>query len=490
MKGVDIDSTKTVFLVVGQGYSIRYMLRTDILKMLRSKGLNVVILSPNGQDADFKASFEKHGVSTERLEVDQYQTYLNGSALQKLMRTIRQFTLNGDYDTQTADNYFQAFMQRARTTGRPRPWKASLLRPVIATLKSSGFLRKSFLGFEDRFFKPAFHKRLFEKYRPSLVVVTSLGNLDFDRYIMREACSYGAKVASVILGMDNTSTKGYAGSKAGHVVAWTENMKRELIELHDMSSENISVGGVAHFDYYFNKGSLWDKENFYSEMGLDPDKKTIFFATKSPNSCPWSTEVIELVAEAIKSNYFGVSCQLLVRPHPIHWRQQGGKFVFKDIIEGYKSLRTKYPFVVFNDPKFDSKNISYDLDQNEFFILKSTLTHSDLMINMFSTLNIEASIFDLPAINICYNGKNRDLKNPLHNLYFDLEETHNQRVISSGGVRTVYGEEEFLSAIAQYLKTPSLDSEGRYRLKMNECGVNQGVAGKAIADQLLSFLNK
>lgn len=504
MDGVDIDSSgspgqssATVFLVVSQGYSVRYMLRTQILKTLVEAGLQVVILSPNGEDADFKATFEKNcepsrqgGVRTEKLETGKYESYLNGSKVQKLMRTIRLFVLNGDYDTRTADNYFTAFRQRAEKTGRPSPWKARLFAPVIALLKSSRILRGVFLGFEDRFFIPAFHERLFEKYKPALVVVTSLGNLDFDRYIMREGRRHGAKVASVILGMDNTSTKGFAGSKTDHVVAWTENMRRELIELHDMSPEKISVGGVAHFDYYFNDGSLWDKDTFCSHMGLDPAKKTIFFATKSPNSCPWSTEVIELVAGAIEQNYFGVPCQLLVRPHPIHWRQRGGKFVFKEILDGYEYLRNKYPFVVFNDPKFDSKNISFDLDQSEFFILKSTLTHSDLMINMFSTLNIEASIFDLPAINICYNGENRDADNPLHNLFFDLEETHNQRVISSGGVKTIFSKDELLGAIGEYLKDPALDSGGRDKLRKAECGANQGRSGRAIAEQLIGILNK
>ncbi|GEM_PF-569132 len=480
MDGAERNGQETVFLVVHQGFGVRYLLRTDVLRTLVESGLRVVILSPNGGDPDFRRSFEGENVYTESFETAKCEAYQNGSMVQKVMRTIRLYTLNGRYDTRTADNYFRALKETARRTGRPKPWKVALLGAAIRVLKKSRRLRKGFVALEDLLFTPDFHRKLFEKYRPSMVVVSSLGNLDFDRYIMREARRHGAMVTSVILGMDNTSTKGYAGSRPDYVVAWTENMKRELVELHDMDPGRIFVGGVAHFDYYFNGGTVWDRENFCRRLGLDPSKKTIFFATKSPNTCPWSDEVVEMVAGAIENGYFGMPCQMLVRLHPLHWRQRNGQLVFRKVLDGYERLRKKYPFVVFNDPEFDSRNISHDLNDTEFCVLKSILVHSDVMINMFSTLTIEASIFQLPTINICFNGEKRDTGNPLQDLVFDYNESHNRRVMRSRGVRTVFTREELLEQTKRYLEEPRLDREGRDRLRVEECGPYPGCAGAAI----------
>ena len=484
------EKDKTIFMVVHQGFAARYLLRTDILKTIAESGIRIVVLSPNGRDEDFRTAFETESVCTEKFENEKCEAYLNSSRLQKIMRTIRLYTLNGRYNTQTADNYFRAFKERLARTGRPRSWKVAILGVLIKILKRSKLLRKGFVAIEGLLFTPEFHKRLFQKYEPDMVVVTSLGNLDFDRHIMREARRHKAIVVSVILGMDNTSTKGYGGASPDYVVAWTENMKRELVELHDIDSNKIFVGGVAHFDYYFRDGSVWDKQTFCRRMGLDPQKKTILFGTKSPNTCPWSAEVVELVATAIRHEHFGFPCQMVVRLHPIHWRQKNGEFLFQEILEGYEQMREEYPFVFFNYPSFASKNINYDLSDDEFYVLKSLLTHSDVMINMFSTLSIEASIFQLPTINICFNGKQRDPNNPLQDLMFDFNESHNQRIIQTGGVKTAFSKEELLDYIRQYLKDPSLDHEGREKIRRTECEPFPGTAGAAIGQHVRRLMNQ
>lgn len=49
---------KTIFLYTSQGFAVRYLLRTDILKILRESSVQVVILSHNGDEPIFRESFE------------------------------------------------------------------------------------------------------------------------------------------------------------------------------------------------------------------------------------------------------------------------------------------------------------------------------------------------------------------------------------------------------------------------------------------------
>ena len=100
---------------------------------------------------------------------------------------------------------------------------------------------------------------LIEKISPDLVLTTSIGTFSYDEYVLRIAKKLKIKALTSILSWDNTTTRGYPGSKPDHVFAWTEEMKKELIKFSDIKSNKITVSGVPHFDIYFNN-TIDDKE--------------------------------------------------------------------------------------------------------------------------------------------------------------------------------------------------------------------------------------
>ena len=55
---------KTIFLVVQSGYGARYLLKSDVLKTLKSTGVHIVILSSNTDEEHFRRDLEKHNVSS------------------------------------------------------------------------------------------------------------------------------------------------------------------------------------------------------------------------------------------------------------------------------------------------------------------------------------------------------------------------------------------------------------------------------------------
>ncbi len=108
---------------------------------------------------------------------------------------------------------------------------------------------------------------------------------------------------------------------------------------------------------------------------------------------------------------------------------------------------------------------------------------------MFSTLNIEASIFDVPCVNVCFEGES--YQGPMkarYNIAMDEAQTHNQRVVQSGAVHMVRSEQEMIEAINLSLKHPEIGREERRRVKETECGPNPGAAGKTIAVTLLGLM--
>ncbi|MCJ7565029.1 MAG: hypothetical protein MUP52_10635 [Candidatus Aminicenantes bacterium] len=477
---------KTVFIAVNMGFSARYLLRTDILHRLLEKRTRVVILTPNAEEPYFREEFEKQGAYVEKYEFEKCRDYYTSSRIQRFFRTVRWHTLPGISKESILYARFKVFKKESRKTG----WKGRIQYYFVAFVRAlllrSVFLRKAFLEMECHLFTGHLHRKLFERYQPSLLVTTSLGYFDYDQYLMREAKRHGVKVAAIILSWDNSSSKGLPAAKTDRVIAWSDFMKAELMKYYEVPPKQIFVGGIAHFDPYFHPEALLSREALFAKYGMDPRRKLIFFGTRSPNKYPWTGECIRLMAEALEGDRSLVPCQLLVRLHPNHYQIRNGRLRYQNVLEEYEEIKKRYRWVFFNKPQIISDKLSCDMPTSEMIEVGSILRHADIMINYYSTLMLEASIFDLPIINFVFHEYNILLgRDSRYSLHFD----HIRRILERKAEITVYTMEDLIRAINEYLTSPEKDREGRKRVRQEECGPNQGRAGVAIADYLLELMD-
>ena len=175
--------------------------------------------------------------------------------------------------------------------------------------------------------------------------------------------------------------------------------------------------------------------------------------------------------------------------HPIFYRRKNNKLVYSDFIDEFKILQNEHPNLILNQPTIETGSLNYSMPEDEIKLLASILYHSSLVVNVFSTLNIEASIFDTPIVNISFDGKfDQKYYKARLNIDQDLNETHNQRIVKSGGVEMVYDSSELISSIKKELHFPNEKSAGRKKIVNNEAGSFQGNAGKNIADIILNSI--
>lgn len=480
----------TLLISLNEGISIRSILQSDIFPTLKKSGIKIVILTPNAEDENFQKKYCSENIFFEKLEMDKYRAYFHRRKIQRLLKPVRWFTLNGKYDISTINDWYQKMYKKERPSrGLRNKIRNFIEDSLIKILRSSKILRKFLIKLESLFFTPSYHSHVFLKHKPDFILLTSLGFFDFDQYIMREGKRHRTKIISAILSWDNTSTRGMAGASPDHVIAWTDIMKKELVELHDIDPEKIVTGGVAQFDHYYKKESIYFPDKFYSHFKLSPERKLIFFATKSPTAFPWNPNITELIADAIENDKFVYPCQLLVRLHPIHFRRRGGELKFKHTLDQYDKISRRYKYVYFNSPHLESTKISFDMPETELSDVASIFHYSDVMINLFSTMNIEASIFDLPIINICFNGGRHYENETPRDIKIDQMQTHNQRIVKTGGIRLVNNKDELIDLINMYLMNPEMDREGRRKIVEQECGPNHGDAGEKIAHHIIEIMN-
>lgn len=481
---------RPLLIALNHGIAARNVLQTDLFRELRESGIPIVLLTPNADDPAFRRAHGGDTVSFARLQMERYRDYLDRSKVQTVLKTIRWFTLNGAHDITTIADWYEKVHRRDRGSRGLGAKLRNLAEDVsIPVLRRSAWLRRAVVALESAVFSPAFHTEVFRRHRPGWVLVTSLGFFDFDQYIMREARRQGAKVVSLILSWDNTSTRGLGGAVPDRVIAWTETMRRELVELHDMDPSRIFVGGVPQFDHYFRDDSVMSREAFLSRFGLSPDRKIIYFATKSPTGFPWNPDIARALAEAIARDRFSFPCQLLVRVHPIHFRMRDGRPRFAEVLRQYEALAREFDHVVINAPAMRSEHIAFDMPDTELGDVASILRHADVMVNVFSTMNLEASIFDLPSINVIFDEMRRDDRSRARvNVEIDERQTHNQRLLRTGGTRVVRSRDELVGLVNTYLRDPAVDRAARRALVEQECGPNPGKAGRMIAQHLLELL--
>jgi len=482
--------SKTILIPIRQGFVARYLLQTDIFKTLQASGTRIIILVPNPEDS-FCEPFKLYdNVIFERYHIDKCQEYMRKKPLERWLKLLRLYVLNGHYNIQTVEDHFRVFLEDNRKVFTSVFGKIRLLmlQCQVMLCRRSKILRRLILWIERVFFAPSLHKDVFEKYQPDLLMTSSMGTFDYDQFLMRQAHRYKVKVVAVVLSWDNTTTRGMPGAIPDHVIAWTDNMKKELIELNDIPAEKIFVGGVATYDCYYRTDTFMEKNVLFERLGLDKDKRLLFFVTKSPNGYPYNMDISRIILDAIREKELSTPAQLLVRLHPIYYRRVNGTLGFQSFIDQFHDLTKRYPELVLNEPDIRSQHLNYSMPQEEIKLLCSILKYSDVVITLFSSINIEASIFDRPIVNICFEGDSyKGPKKARYNISIDEAQTHNQRILNTKGVELTYSPQQLVDKINEYLLSPDKDEQGRLQICAQEAGPNPGQAGKTIADYILSL---
>lgn len=480
-----------IVFAVYSGFAARYLLRTDIFATIKFAGLPIVILTPNADEPYFQDEFAGENVFIEPLYTDQCAEYLRRSKIQKLLRRIRMQSQGHPDRNPTITMARRLYRETdGKNTGLVKKGIRIIESALARLLSRVRILRTALVSAESRWFAPRFHTEMYARFSPRVVVTTSLGYWHPDEFVMREAKLNGALVVPAILSWDNTSSYGMAAAPTDYIIAWTEAMKEELVLFHDIEPERIFVGGIAHFDIYYRKDNQLSRIELFRRLGLDEEKRLIFFATKSPNSYPWNTDIVEIIAKAIADGQLCRESQLLVRLHPIHYRFKNGNAVYSSELEKYRQIEQTFPFVSINEPEIKSKTLSMDSTNEDMVLLASILEHSDVMVNLFSTLSIEASIMDLPTINVAFEGETGKKRKPRDSIAFDEAQTHNQRVIQTGGVALSRNPDQLIDDINGYLENPALHRTGREKIRRQECGPFGGLAGRAIGEYFIELLTR
>jgi len=310
--------------------------------------------------------------------------------------------------------------------------------------------------------------------RPDVLMTTGTFRYE-EPAIYAEARKLGIPTLAFITSWDNISTKNRMVFKYDGYLVWSERMKQELHDFFPYTKNApIYVVGAPQFDVFFQPRFHQSREAFCAEQGLHPERPIILYALGSPNFLKEHHGALHL-AERVQNGELG-DVQMLVRPHPLHDNGREAQMLrnFGDRV------------VVQRTGKTGTAVPARSQDEHQIGEWINTFRHADVVVNLSSTVAIDAAIFDKPVVNLDYDPQpgqaDQEMIKEINHQW-----THFKPVAESGGVWLTNNPAETLEAVNTYLRQPELHRERRRWVAEYVCGYLDGRCGERMADSLLDF---
>ncbi len=411
------------------------------------------------------------------LQVDQYDELYKKHFLLQQLRMLRRFVVV----TETTDLRFRELIESklfdATLTGMAvQMTYVSILRRI----PGMGIL---LAWMERQFFETHAHDDIFKQQDISCVLTPGMGNFGFwnENKFTHEAQRLGIPTFTAITNYDNIVNMGYRGFEPICLAVWSRQMADEAIKLHGYPAKKLEITGPVQYDR-FMMPLIQTREQFLKSLNLDPDKRTIIFA--GGVNINHYFDIYHVLVEQ-REKFSRESFNLVVRPYP-HIKLLGSPAWH--VLEG---LFRKAGAYISNPGSIDASgdrtaeyrvDLAFEEGPDE---LNYLLRYSDVMINYFSTIGLEAAICDLPTIHVAFDPYTFGLRFSVTTGFLQRQ-THNRRPLRLAAARVAKNEKELFTALENYLNDRTLDRDARHAYAVSECGELDGEAGVRLVNMIKS----
>jgi CDP-Glycerol:Poly(glycerophosphate) glycerophosphotransferase len=462
---VPVDNPR-VFVSIPHGGAAGNVLRGGLVQRVldADPSTEIVLISPLVHDAAFVKEFEHPRVRFEDLPAHR-PAGLEG----RLMALIQAAYIDSGITESVRIRRQEALAKKSIRWIR--------LKRLLATVLAPSMVRKeSRYTLIDRRIAHPWAEQLFDRYRPSLLVTSSPGLIFAEVPLLRTAVRRGVRSMAIDPSWDNFTNKLLPVRRVDRLIVWNELMKEQATSLHGYQANEIRIAGTPQWDLYF-RGGVTSRDAFFRRIGADPARKLITVTTTPRELYSHHDHVLRVLVGAMDRAAWSSPAQVLVRLHP------------RDDIDAYTVFRG-LPHVIVEKPFRPTvrtgDGLSIDVTTENQRHLADTMRHSDVVINVASTLAIEAAIFDTPVVNVAFDGETPSEWARSARRYYRF--THYVNVTRHGAVRIAENPQQLIECVGAYLDDPSLDREGRRRVALEQCQFLDGRSGERVAEYVVEEL--
>lgn len=458
---------KVAVAMLGKG-ATNHLHRSELVDLFRSKGMDITFIVR----ADYAEKLEK----IDGCEYISVKLPERGGRLRSifiyLSKHARNFYPSGD-------------------EGKAEQWKRAYYN--ASTFKGRALLR--LLRFIARYKALMFLIGKMERMICRPVIFPGLTADGFDRILILGMGTWGAEFEGLLTwwaednkipiihfvgNYDNLSSKGFRNTDVRKLIVWGKSMKEDAIDFHSIPDEKIVEIGALRYNINNNK-KLLPKDNFLESIGLNPEKKTILLA-----GFIYEYHYYEMIEVLDKLKSEGDDVQLILRLYPNAGFMES--VYFRALIKLVDERDDVY--ISFGDPHYRMRNRGRDVIQIEEDELWNSLSSSDVVVNIYSTIALEACIFDKPVINMWYHQTVNGLWYLEPRMFEYPKLYHHKRMAEYGAIDVAKSRDEMCRQLRSAIREPELKKENRKLLLNSECGIIDGKASERLVQVFVEDFNE
>jgi hypothetical protein len=458
----------SILISVPHGAAAGNMVRTGIVRSVLDHDplLQLVIVSPMSADQQFVGELAHPRVTFEILPPHQ------PAGLEARLLALMQAAYVDSGITESV----RIRRMEAQAKGTIRWIRAKRL--LAQLLAPSMVARPSRYDLSDRLVSHPWAEALFDRHKPAMLLTSSPGLILSEVPLLRTAARRTIWSMALDPSWDNFTNKLLPVRLVNRLIVWNDLMRQQAIELHGYADSQICTVGTPQWDRYFRDGVTVSRTAFFERIGADPSHKLVTLTTTPRELYSHHDHVLRVLMRAMQQGRLPM-VQVLVRLHPRDERAHYEEFA-------------RTPGIIVEKPFRETvragDGLAVDVTAGSQQHLADTLFHSDVIINVASTIAIEAAIFDTPVVNVSFDG---EVESPFvrsARRYYQF--THYVNVTRHNAVRVAETPEALVAEVARYLADPALDAEGRRKVVQEQCQFTDGRAAERVATAIVDDLRR
>jgi hypothetical protein len=448
-----------ILMSVPHGAAAGNIVRTGVLSRIldADPSLSIVILSPMAADDAFVKE-----IAHPRVTVEPLAPHQPAGVEARLMALMQAAYLESGVTESVKIRRAEA---EAKGTLRWIGAKRAIATAFAPSLIGAG-TRYDLI---DRFVSHRAAETLFDRHRPRMLVTSSPGLIFAEVPLLRTARRRGVRTIAIDPSWDNFTNKLLPVRRVNRLVVWNGLMKAQAVDLHGYQSDEVRLAGVPQWDRYFSEGVTTTREAFCRRIGADPARKLVTLTTTPQELYPHHDHVLRVMTAAMRDGQWPMA-QVLVRLHP---RDDIAKYA---AFEGTANVIIEHPF---RRTVRAGDGMAVDVTVESQRHLADTLAHSDVIVNVASTLAIEAAIFDTPVVNIAFDGEREEPFARSARRYYQF--THYANITRHGAVRVASAPGQLVEHVRSYLSDHTQDRAARAEVVREQCWFTDGRSAERVA---------
>jgi hypothetical protein len=444
---------RKIFIAIATKWSIRNLIVTKVLDQVAHKYDIVLFVNSTLLESEYVPLLKRF----ECIFVDPYPEKLSNRIFRQLKK---------------------AFIYKGANIHTERIWKKYVSRPIYQKIGDYFIsVLLYFINFkwlfnqvdklEWNFFKDQRFNSYFNQYSPKYLMV-SLLNTPLDESLIGSAVETNTEIRYLLMSWDHLTTKVVLNNNFSLIYLWSKINQNEVLDLYQYyKKENLRVVGPPQFTIYNSPSSI-KKQTFIEYLDISFSGNLFYYSAAPVVRHSSQDDIILELLHNWKFDKYPI--HVLFKVHPL------------DTVETFKKL-SNHPNITLIDNLTHNKIKNFIPTYDEILFNRDLLFHSNININIYSSVTLEAFLLNKPVIHIAYQ-KNWAKNTIPCNEYYNF--SHFEVITKSEASSIVHSLDQFIYCLEMCLNNQNYNRKKRLQFNNHFWGDISNDYTKNLINEMIS----